>query len=165
MKNIQTIVNEHDEEIGAKPRSEIWPEDIYRVSALWVENSKWEVLMAQRGFLKNSAPGKWSAAVAGTIDEGETYDENIYKEAEEEIGLKGEVFEKREKIFHRWKQHIYFCQWYFLKLDRNVCDFRLEIPQVEAVRWFNIEEIRNILRYNPEMFTSQFAKMLKKRFL
>lgn len=86
-ENIQIIVNEQDEEIGVKHRHDITSDDIYRVSALWIENSHGDVLMSQRGFMKRNNPGKWSAAVAGTIDEGESYSENIYKEAEEEIGL------------------------------------------------------------------------------
>jgi len=87
MQDIQTIVNEHDEVIWAKLRSEITSDDIYRVSALWLENSSWEVLMSQRGFMKKNNPAKWSAAAAGTIDKWESYDENIYKEVEEELWL------------------------------------------------------------------------------
>jgi hypothetical protein len=40
MKDIQTIVDENDEIISHKHRHEITSEDIYRVSALWIENSK-----------------------------------------------------------------------------------------------------------------------------
>jgi len=63
-EELSIIVNEQDEIIGYKPRREITPEDIYRVSALWIENSKWEILLAQRGFMKTNGPGKWWAAVA-----------------------------------------------------------------------------------------------------
>lgn len=165
MKKIQTIVNEHDEVIGAKLRSEITPNDIYRVSALWIENPRWEVLISQRWFLKKNAPGKWSAAVAGTIDEGESYDENIYKEAQEEIWLVGEKFEKGEKVFHQWEQHTYFCQWYSLVLDRDISEFILEENQVEHVRWVSPEEIKNLVTYSPGIFTSQFCKMLQEKYI
>src|SRR3989338_11488629 len=87
MKDI-IIVNENDEIIGFKKRGTLKPEDIYRVSALWIENSKGEVLLAQRSFSKKHHPGLWGPAVAGTNEEGETYEENIIKEAEEEVGLK-----------------------------------------------------------------------------
>ena len=85
MSELITIVNLDDEIIGYKPRSEITSQDVYRVSALWIENSKGEILLAQRGFMKRNNPGKWGPAVAGTIDKGESYEENMYKEAEEEL--------------------------------------------------------------------------------
>ena len=46
------IVDESDEVIGYKERGTLNPEDIYRVSALSVENSIGQVLLAQRKFTK-----------------------------------------------------------------------------------------------------------------
>lgn len=90
MKLPTVIVNENDEIIGHKLREEVDPKnDIYRVSALWVTNSAGDVLIAQRKLTKKHAPGKWEPAVAGTVEKGETDESNIYKEAQEEIGLSG----------------------------------------------------------------------------
>jgi predicted kinase len=82
------IVNDQDQIIGHKEPGTLLKEDIYRVSSLWVTNSKGDILLAQRKFTQKLDPGKWGPAVAGTVDEGETYESNIIKEAEEEIGLK-----------------------------------------------------------------------------
>ena len=81
------IVDEHDNEIGLKERDEIEKGDIYRVSGIWITNSKGEILLSQRSLLKKKSPGKWTCAAAGTVDEGETYENNILKEVEEEIGI------------------------------------------------------------------------------
>ncbi|MEI7562268.1 MAG: hypothetical protein WCJ39_00675 [bacterium] len=51
------VVNEQDEIIGYKERSEIQKEDIYRVTALWITNNKGEILIAQRAFTKRNNPG------------------------------------------------------------------------------------------------------------
>lgn len=160
----QIIVNELDEVIGYIDRYDITGDDIYRVSALWIENSKWEVLLSLRWFSKKNNPGKWSAAVAGTVDEGETYDENIYKEAEEEIWITWYEFKKWEKKLHEWKRR-YFCQWYYLVADLKIEDLILEFPEVESSRWFQPDEITNLLEYSPEVFTSNFRKRLEKKFL
>ena len=61
--------------------------DIWRISALWVKNSKGEILLARRSYSKRLSPGKWGPAAAGTLEPDETYDSNILKEAKEEIGL------------------------------------------------------------------------------
>jgi len=158
----QVIVNERDEIIGYKSLSEIGSDDIYRVSALWIENSKGDILLALRGFMKHNNPWKWWAAVAGTIDEGETYEQNIYKEAQEEIGLTWEVFEEHEcvRVTGKWN---YFCQWYTLVLDRDVSKFVKEEGQVEMIRWFHREELQNLIDISPEIFTENFVEYIKKR--
>src|SRR3989338_6686941 len=81
------IVNDRDVGIGYKFREEITKEDIYRVSALWVTNSQVMILLAKRALTKKNSPGEWGPAVSGTVDKGETYEGNIYREAEEELGL------------------------------------------------------------------------------
>jgi len=54
------IVNDEDEIIGHKERGTLVKEDIYRVAALWVTNSKGEILLAQRQLGKRHDPGKWA---------------------------------------------------------------------------------------------------------
>ena len=163
MKDIQIIVNEHDEIIDHKHRHEIWPDDIYRVAGLWIENSKGEVLISLRGFMKRNNPGKWSAAAAGTVDKWESYEENIYKETQEELWLSGYIFEKGEKMRVKGK-HNYFCQWYSLRADIDTRDLVLEYSQVESSRWFSTDEIRNILEYSPEIFTWNFRSILEEKY-
>ena len=102
------IVNENDEIIGYKGKGTLEKSDIYRVSALWIQNSKGDILLAQRKLTKKHSPGKWGPAVAGTNDEGESYESNIIKETEEEIGLKGYGFKKRDK-FRRSEKNNFFC--------------------------------------------------------
>src|SRR3989338_10763955 len=83
------IVNEQDEIIGYKDRKDRNKVDIARITGLWLWNEKGEALLAQRSFNKKMHPGMWGPAVAGTVEEGETYESNIIKESEEEIGLLG----------------------------------------------------------------------------
>lgn len=156
------VVNANDEIIGYKARDEIVEEDIYRVSALWIENNKGEILLAQRGFLKKNGPWKWWAAVAGTVEKDESYDENIYKEAQEEIWLEGIEFEKVEKLYSHIHGRQFFCQYYFLLLERDIHEFTLEEWEVAAVRWFSREEIKNLYLRNPEVLASK--DYIKYRF-
>ena len=64
------IVDKEDNIIGYKDRYKLDPSDIYRVSALWLTNSKEDILLAQRSFDKKHYPGKWGPAVAGTVKKG-----------------------------------------------------------------------------------------------
>ncbi len=81
------IVDENDKIIGYKERNDRNQNDIIRIAGIWIENEKGEVLIAQRSFRKVNNPGKLGPAAAGTLEVGETYESNILKEVEEEIGI------------------------------------------------------------------------------
>ena len=50
------IVNDLDKVIGYKERDKMTSKDIYRVSVLWIINSKGEILLAKRALTKKSDP-------------------------------------------------------------------------------------------------------------
>ncbi|MCK5510789.1 NUDIX domain-containing protein [Candidatus Parcubacteria bacterium] len=145
------IVNENDRIIGYKKRETLNQSDIYRVSALWIKNSKGEILLAQRKFDKKNDPDKWGPAVAGTNDKGESYESNIIKEAEEEIGLKNHNFKKNKKIRYYGK-HNHFCQWFTYIIDRKIEKFTIQKDEVEQIKWFKKNELLNELSQNPDKF-------------
>lgn len=145
------IVNDRDEVIGHKERGTLTKEDIYRVSALWITDSRGNILLAQRKFTKTHDPGKWGPAVAGTLDEGETYESNIIKEAEEEIGLQDikPVPGPRKRVSGEYN---FFDQWYTLTVDKPAEEFTLQEEEVEQVKWMSPEELDKELREHPENY-------------
>ncbi|MDO8428147.1 MAG: NUDIX domain-containing protein [Candidatus Diapherotrites archaeon] len=145
------IVDETDKIIGSKYNADLKSNDIYRVSALWVTNSKGEILLAKRHHTKAHDPNKWGPAVAGTVEENETYEENIVKEAEEELGIKNCVFSLGPKL-KRDNQYHYFVQWYFLKIDQPVSYFKPQETEVEEVKWFSPDDLQKQMEKNPENF-------------
>lgn len=154
-----TIVNENDKVIGYKDRDALEKNDIYRVSALWITNSQGAILLARRHRSKSHHPRKWGPAVAGTVDEGEDYKENIIKEAEEEIGLK----EIKPKLGPKTKtdnEFHHFTQWYILITDKNINEFKIQEDEVEEIKWFSPKELSKQLEENPE----EFIPTMKKYF-
>lgn len=134
------IVNHRDIVIGAKTIDEMNQDDIHRVSALLIFNSKKEVLLARRKLTKKKYPGRWGASIAGTVEEGEDYETNVVKEAKEELGLdiSADSLCKGPKVSAlngRWK---YFCQYYFLNLDINIDDLILQEDEVEQAKWTSL---------------------------
>lgn len=144
------IVNEQDEIIGYKDRKDRNTVDITRITALWLWNEKGEALLAQRAFSKSINPGLWGPAVAGTVEEGETYESNIIKEAEEEIGLKNLKPVLDQKL-RRTTQHAYFVQWFTATIDSNYPLVKQD-SEVEAFKWFSKDELMNLLETKPEIF-------------
>ena len=142
------IVNNKDEVIGFKERGYLDnSRDIYRVSALWITNTRGEVLLAKRAFTKKQNPGKWGPAVAGTVEEGESYESNILKESGEEIGLKNIKPKKAIKEFVNGK-HKHFTQWFFLKSDIKLNDLNVNTEEVAEVKWFEMEEVFKLIKNN-----------------
>lgn len=151
MKEDIIIVNEKDEIIWYKERWTLDSEDIYRVSALWITNSKGEVLLAQRAFTKKHHPGVWWPAVAWTIEKWETYESNIIKETEEEIGVVNITPITYKKIKTK-SIYNHFTQWFLLKLDKDIVEFKKQDEEVEALKWFSKDELLDWFKTDPKMF-------------
>ena len=161
------IVDNEDNPIGTKERSEIQLTDIYRVAALWVVNSKNKILIAKRNSNKKNDPGKWGPAVSGTVAQGEEYIDNIVKETQEEIGidLKKYNFKKIDKIRVPNAKHNFFCQWYLLKEDLDISKFVIQKNEVDEVIWIDRDEFGKRLALDPQKFTismSEHFAVLKK---
>lgn len=151
------IVDENDDVIGHKERGTLKQEDVYRVSALWIVNSSGDILLARRAFSKSHDPGKWGPAVAGTVDEGEDYDTNIIKEAEEELGLKAINPKKiyKERVRGRYN---HFTQWYLLNLDRALSDFEINEEEVAEIRWFSKNKLLQQIHDHPDRFLAKMKQ-------
>lgn len=152
-----SIVDENDRIIGSHKRAEAKKEHIYRVTALWITNPSGEILLALRHRDKTHDPLKWGPAVSGTVEEGETYEQNILKEAEEELGLKNISAEIGPKIKIEDKYN-YFVQWFILIVDKNISEFKIQKDEVEEIKWFSKEELLRELASHPENFTPGIRK-------
>jgi len=147
------IVDEEDKIIGYKERDDKDIHTIYRVSYLWITDTDGRILLAQRALDKKHDPGKWGPAVAGTVEEGETYESNIIKEAEEEIGLKNikPVLGIKRRQQNKYN---YFTQEFLLTLPSGFNDFKVQKEEVSEIKWFTVEGLKEKLKESPEDFLS-----------
>ena len=145
------IVDDNDKIIGHKVSDERTPDDTYRASLLWIKNTKGESLITLRSRSMKIYPGKWAAAVAGTVDEGETYYENIIKETQEELGLSD--IKPIEGPTGRYKvEYNFFYRWYLLEIDKNIEDFNIDKEEVEEIRWITKDQLIKEIKENPNDF-------------
>lgn len=155
------IVDNQDKPIGLKSYGDLQHEDIYRVSALWLEDAKTgDILMTQRKWTKHNDPGRWMAAASGTIEESETYDENIVHEIKEEIGLSNLKLTKGPKEFIDDSKHQYFTQWYLAVIDKDKASIVIQEEEVEAYAWIPKEELIKEVNDNPNKFVPSLKKSL-----
>ncbi len=156
------IVNEQDEILSYRDRESVVQGDIYRVASLWVTNSKAEVLLARRAYTKSHDPGKWGPAVAGTVEEDETYESNIVKEAMEELGITGVKFQTGIKYLRRGEKWSYFVQQYYAVIDKPATDFVIRAEEVAEVRWFSKEALTQALEQHPDEFLKSMRSRLEE---
>ncbi|MFZ2887161.1 MAG: NUDIX domain-containing protein [Minisyncoccia bacterium] len=156
------VVDKNDEIIGYKNSDELAADDIIRVSGVWILNSKGEVLVAQRAASKKYDPLKWAVSAAGTVDEGETYAQNIVKEVQEELAV---AIHESDLILgeHLFVEtnHLYFYQAYFLRRDIAIENFKLEEEEVESVRWISVPELARWFAEKPDDFIPSFYISMK----
>ncbi len=155
------VVDSENKVIGSKERSALdYDVDIYRSTGIWITNSKNEVLIAQRKFTKDKDPGKWGPAAAGTVDEGETYETNAYKELEEELGITGIKLSKgpEQYVGEPRKQ---FIQWYTGIADIKLTDLKLQEEEVEVAKWVHIDDLIKDIESNPGNYVSMIATSMK----
>jgi len=153
------VVNEQDEVIGYKERSDRDSGQITRVTGLWVTDENGNILLAQRARHKKNNPGLWGPAVSGTIEKDETYESNIIKEAKEEINLEGFDFVPAKK-FRMSTDHEYFAHWFTVIVPHDY-PLKKEDNEVETIKWFSKEELLKLTKEKPEIFLLSFPMWAK----
>jgi isopentenyldiphosphate isomerase len=134
-EEIFDVVNERDEVIGQRPRSEVHRLGLmHRAAHVLVFNTAGQVFLQKRSLKKDRQPGLWDSSASGHVDTGEDYDACAVRELREEIGLELPVPPRR--LFklaacaetdqeHVW---VYRCE--------AEGPFRLEPEEIERGGWF-----------------------------
>jgi len=156
------IVDKDDQPIALKRYDEAGYQDIHRVSALWLTDARTgDCLITQRKWTKHHDPGKWMAAASGTVDKGETYQQNMVKEIEEEIGLTGLSLAAGPKEFVDDGQHKFFVQWFIAQTDKDKAVIKIQEEEVEAYAWVNKTELIKDVTENPDKYVPSMRNALK----
>lgn len=156
---IVTIVDEKDNVIGEKERTERTVGDIYRVASLWLTNEHGEVLLARRTLTKKTDPGVWDIGVSGTVAAGETYEENIRRETREEIGIDLEKTILGPKQFIS-DGHKFFAQIFIAQVDSKKVNFVLQEDEVDAVKWISTQDLIEDYKNNPEEYVKSMSDVI-----
>ncbi len=87
------VVDEDDNVIGKASREECHKRGlIHRSVMFFIFDDEDKVLVTKRTKTKDFFPGYWSIVLGGHVHAGETYEEAVIRELEEEAGLKAKPF-------------------------------------------------------------------------
>lgn len=86
---ILDLVDENDQVIGAKKRSEVYAEGLsnFRVINAFIINDKGELWIPRRAAGKKIYPLCLDMSVGGHVESGETYDYSFKRETQEELNI------------------------------------------------------------------------------
>ncbi|MCD1295045.1 NUDIX hydrolase [Methanocella sp. CWC-04] len=82
------IVNDNDEVIGRATRKEVHSKGhVHRSVLFYIFDKENRVFVNQRTMNKEFYPGYWSIVFGGHVHAGETYEDAVIREVEEEAGI------------------------------------------------------------------------------
>ncbi len=155
------VVNERDEVIGQRPRSEVHRLGLmHRAVHVLVFNAAGQVFLQQRSMKKDRQPGLWDSSASGHVDSGEDYDACAVRELGEEIGLELQTAPRR--LFklaasaetdreHVW---VYRCE--------AEGPFRLHPEELERGDWYAPAEVTRWMAERPQDFAGALLVIWKK---
>jgi len=147
------ICDEHNNLTGIKElktkahKTGLW----HRSAHIWVYSSKKEILLQLRAKEKPLYPDMWDISVAGHVSSGEQPIQSAIREIKEEIGLDVEKSDlsffkiiKHKSIFRDIKNNEFYYV-YFLKFDGDINDLKLQIEEVQTIKFISIPELEKEL--------------------
>lgn len=150
-EELLTQVDENDEVIGLKPRSEFDNGRlIHRSVYLLVRDSKGEILLQKRPDSKRWHPGLYSFSVTGTVRD-ETYNECVARRIFEEFG-KAIDYRRAFKFHHFDDVDKAFKTVYFADVESKT----VFSDRKNEFLWLSLDELREELAENPQKFAPPF---------
>ncbi len=155
MEEIFDVVNERDEVVDQRPRSEVHEQGLlHRAVHLLVFNSAGQLFLQKRSELKDCFPGAWDSSASGHLDSGEGYDACAVRELEEEIGVVlPEPPEKLFKVAACLETGNEFVWVYRCQHDGPL---RLQPEEVADGGWYTPDEVDAWIAREPDDFASGF---------
>jgi isopentenyldiphosphate isomerase len=157
-EEIFDVVNERDEVVDRKPRSEVHRLGLmHRAVHVLVFNSRGEVFLQKRSMSKDRQPGLWDSSASGHLDTGETYDACAVRELREEIGLK--LPAPPQRLFklpasrETDQEHV----WIYRCTAEG--PFTLHPEEIERGDWFTPQEVSDWMKKKPQEFASALMEI------
>lgn len=154
-EEIFDVVNDRDEVIDARPRSEVHRlKLLHRAVHVLVFNSRGEIFLQKRSMLKDCFPGTWDSSASGHLDRGESYDACAVRELAEEIGLK--VASVPSRLFRVEACAETGQEFVWVYRQDSEGPFRLQPEEVDAGGWFAPEVVTRWIHQRPVEFAPAF---------
>lgn len=164
------VVDENNQITAIKAdRDEVHEKGLWhREISVFIMNHAKQILLQKRA-AKKVAPNMWSLT-AGHVESGEDVKQAALRETEEELGIRNLKLEDFElidikKAMRSRGNHINnkFDYLFLLKTDKKINEFVLQETEVADVKYFSIDEIREICQ-NKDKYDLQFTGIFFEKY-
>ena len=148
------VVDENGNEISTAPRSVCHDGKsmlLHPVVHLHLFNKKGELFLQKRSINKDLLPGKWDTSVGGHFQPGESAEEALMRETEEELGFKSFNFKFIKKYIWESPRERELVYSFTCTSD---CVPVIDNNEISDGRFWKIQEIEDNL--NSDLFTPNF---------
>ena len=156
------IIDQLGNKLGySLPRDEVHKTGLWhRTVHIWVLNLQNELLLQKRALTKETFPGLWDISAAGHITAGDNSGTAACRELQEELGIRVSekeltylftitgIYEDRVRPFIDHE----LTDVYLLRKDIPLDKKTMRSAEVDDVRYFGIDELREALAKSPEHF-------------
>lgn len=144
----------------------------HKAVALFIINSKNQVLLQKRSPNKKLWPNLWDISAGGHVFSGEFGFQAIIREIQEELGIN---IDKNDITFIGCSTSVnlkgdiinkHFNEYYIVNKDINISDLKLQAEEVSDAKWFEKEDILNKLENGYDGITDKIGcwEYLKKYY-
>ncbi|HIV35978.1 MAG TPA: NUDIX domain-containing protein, partial [Candidatus Negativibacillus faecipullorum] len=99
--------------------------------------------LQQRQKDKEGYPNLWDVSAAGSALAGENSAAAASRELREELGLVHDFTKERPFLTTHFERG--FDDWYFIRMEADISDLRLQPEEVQDARWADLAEIERML--------------------
>ena len=165
-KGLVVLVDEFDNETGVIDKLEAHEKGLlHRAFSVLIFNDKNELLLQKRASCKYHSAGLWTNTCCSHPAPGELTLDAANRRLFEEMGLKTLLYHKHSFI-------------YKTKFDNNLTEYELDhvyfgysneepsidLDEVETFKWLSIDKLNDLIRINPDEFTSWFKIIMSELF-
>ena len=157
------IVNGNDEVIGEATLNDAHRKGLlHREVCCYIISPKKQILLQKR-----TDTHTWDHSSAGHFSPAESYEEGVVREFEEELGIRLPLADFKEIAKERLNNpSIYgrnnkFVKIFLVRKDIPLEEFKPDSVEVEEIRYFNHDELVNLLSH-PEKLTSSAKYIIEK---
>lgn len=130
----------------------------HREVAVWIMNTKGEILLQKRASTKKHHPNIWGLT-AGHVEAGEDVESAIKRETLEELGINIDNFKKINIIkngeLHAScnQQNNHFGYHFFANVDYDINDYVIQKEELSEVKYISLEELEEIVKDKDDKYT------------
>ncbi len=159
-EEIGVVVDDFDNVLAYKKFGDMEQSERRRDTSVMLFNDKGELLIAKRSSNKSVLPNYWGPTASGSVESHENYQENIYKELAEEVGITDIELEFIGNFYFDFKEHKRFSGLFKGKFNGDISKLKLQTEEVDEIRWISISELLEWIKSGQYKVVGGMTKLL-----